>query len=72
MSYPKLSWWDPVSGDFLCPDGVDMIELGFWAEHWLDYNCDESSECGRVDLNRDDVIDFTDFAIFAGNWLLGI
>lgn len=67
-NYPKLSWQIPI-GDFLCPDGVDMIDLGFLAEHWLDNNCDEGTECERVDLNGDGIIDFGDFAVFAKNWL---
>jgi hypothetical protein len=48
-----------------------MIDLEFLAEHWLDGNCDEGSECGHVDLNGDGVIDFGDFAALAENWLTG-
>ncbi len=65
MSYPKLSWWQPVLGDYFCPDGVDAIDLAHLTEYWLA----ESDESDRVDLNGDAVINFHDFAIFADNWL---
>ena len=32
MSYPKLSWWQPMLGDFGCPDGVDMRDCVVLAE----------------------------------------
>ena len=69
MSYPKLSWWQPVLGDYFCPDGVDMIDLGYLAECWLFEDCGESSECEPADVNGDGVVNFADFAKVSENWL---
>jgi len=72
MSYPKLSWWQPVLGDYFCPDGVDMIDMEHLALHWLDTGCDETNDyCDWAEISNDSTIDFTDFAILAGNWLAG-
>ncbi len=72
MSYPKLSWWQPVLGDYFCPDGVDMIDMEHLALHWLDTGCDETNDyCDWAEISNDSTIDFTDFAILADNWLAG-
>ncbi len=69
--YPKLSW-QFLLGDFLCPDGVDMIDMEHLALHWLDTGCDETNDyCDWAEISNDSTIDFTDFAILAGNWLAG-
>ena len=73
MSYPKLNWWQPVLGDYFCPDGVDMIDMEHLALHWLDTGCDETNDyCDWAEISNDSTIDFTDFAILAGNWLAGL
>ena len=72
MSYPKLNWWQPVLGDYFCPDGVDMIDMEHLALHWLDTGCDETNDyCDWAEISNDSTIDFTDFAILADNWLAG-
>ena len=72
MSYPKLNWWQPVLGDYFCPDGVDMIDMEHLALHWLDTGCDETNDyCDWAEISNDSTIDFTDFAILADNWLTG-
>ena len=73
MSYPKLNWWQPVLGDYFCPDGVDMIDMEHLALHWLDTGCDETNDyCDWAEISNDSTIDFTDFAILADNWLAGL
>jgi len=70
-SYPQLNWQFPL-GDFLCPDGVDMIDMEHLALHWLDTGCDETNDyCDWAEISNDSTVDFTDFAILAGNWLAG-
>jgi hypothetical protein len=72
VNYPALLWQIP-QGDFRCPDGVDMIDLAWFAQHWLDEHCFvANSFCDGVDLNQSSRVDFADFAIFADNWLTGV
>jgi hypothetical protein len=70
-NYPVLFWQIPA-GDFRCPDGVDMIDLSWFCQHWLQENCFASNFfCDGVDLDQSSFVDFADFAIFADNWLAG-
>ncbi len=64
MSYPKLSWWQPVLGDFNCPDGVDVYDLMVLCEEWLfqELSADVWPEGG------DGFVNFFDWAIFADGW----
>ncbi len=71
MSYPKLSWWQPVLGDFLCPDGVDFVDYSFFASHWAEDNCGASNDCDGTDLNLLGTVDINDLRIFVDNWLRG-
>lgn len=71
-SYPKLAWQQPVSGDFGCPDGVDMIDLDVMVKHWLAGNCNQSNNyCNGTDLNADGGVNYVDLALLAENWRQG-
>ncbi len=72
MSYPKLSWWQPVLGDFLCPDGVNFVDYSFFAGHWAEENCAVSNDCDGRDLDLLGSVDIKDLRIFADNWLAGL
>jgi hypothetical protein len=61
-NYPKLAWQIPLSGDFVCPDGVDIYDLAVFSNHWL-------LEEWSYDIDGDGIITFIDFALFAENWL---
>jgi hypothetical protein len=71
MSYPKLSSWQPVPGDFLCPDGVDFFDFSFLAGHWAEDNCGASNDCDGRDLDLLGSVDIKDLRIFVDNWLRG-
>lgn len=75
VEYPKLAW-QYIAGDFVCPAGVDMVDLGYLAGHWLDDGCHAmNNHCGWADLEENidaGGVNFVDFAIFAGNWLEGL
>ena len=71
MSYPKLSWWQPVLGDFGCPDGVDFVDYSFFASHWAEDNCGASNDCDGTDLDLLETVDINDLRIFVDNWLRG-
>jgi hypothetical protein len=71
MSYPKLSWWQPAKGDFLCPDGVNFVDYSFFASHWQEDNCGASNDCDGRDLDLLGTVDIKDLGIFVDNWLKG-
>ncbi|MHC4462224.1 MAG: GLUG motif-containing protein [Planctomycetota bacterium] len=71
MSYPKLSWWQRVLGDFGCPDGVNFVDFSFFAGHWQEDNCGASNDCEGADLDQLGTVDINDLGIFADNWLAG-
>jgi hypothetical protein len=71
MSYPKLAWWQPVKGDFFCPDGVDFIDYSFFTSHWAEDNCGASNDCDGRDLDLLGSVDIKDLRIFVDNWLAG-
>jgi hypothetical protein len=62
----------PVPGDMnAIPDGkVDGEDLMILSEVWLKSCCSTGNWCGGSDLNRDGDVNFEDFAIFAGSWLI--
>jgi hypothetical protein len=63
VNYPKLSWQFAL-GDFNCPDGVDVNDLMVVCEQWLleELSADVWPDGG------DGVVDFSDWASFAGGW----
>jgi hypothetical protein len=70
VEYPLLSW--QFVGDFICPDGVDILDFAFFVERWLAM-CEENNNfCNCTDINHDWLVDFRDFAIFASHWLEGM
>lgn len=71
-NYPVLLWQIPA-GDFRCPDGVNFIDFAWFAQHWLEDNCNPNNYfCDDMDLDRSGSVDFPDLAIFAENWLEGV
>ncbi len=65
MNYPKFAAMVPA-GDFLCPDGVDVEELEFLAQHWLMLDYDKFVLADIVD---NDIIDIDDLLVVCNNWL---
>jgi hypothetical protein len=63
-NYPKFSWQVPTAGDFGCPDGVDINDLGVLCEEWLleEIPADVWPEGG------DGIVNFFDWAEFANEW----
>jgi len=71
-NYPRLQWQIPA-GDFVCPDGVSMVDFSFFAEHWLEETCDLGNDyCWGTDLDQSGSVDVADLGIFVDNWLAGI
>ena len=64
LEYPKLAW-QYLSGDIVCPDGVDIYDLNELCEQWL---FDEIPADLAPPPAGDGIVDFADFAIFADQW----
>ena len=70
-NYPVLLWQIPTA-DFRCPDGVNMVDFAWFAQHWRQNNCNQMNfYCDGTDLNESGSVDFLDLAIFAHDWLAG-
>jgi len=69
IHYPHLAWqyWDEA--DFACPDGVEMADYAYFANRWLNVNCNETYNCAGADLNRSGTIDLLDLYLFCEKWL---
>ncbi|MHC4336998.1 MAG: GLUG motif-containing protein, partial [Planctomycetota bacterium] len=73
ISYPKLIWQIPLLGDFVSPDGINMLDLAFLAAHWLDEDCNDlNGYCEGADLNRSGDVNFPDYGLLAQNWWKGL
>ncbi|MHC4646307.1 MAG: hypothetical protein ACYTBJ_12470 [Planctomycetota bacterium] len=66
-NYPRLFWEIPA-GDFLCPDGVSLIDFGYLAARWGDVCC-SCDHCQGADLDLSGVVDWPDMKIFRDHWL---
>jgi rhamnogalacturonan endolyase len=54
-------------GDFTGDDIVDMNDIPYFTDFWLDDDCNETAE---LDLNDDCIINFYEFSALAENWLI--
>jgi hypothetical protein len=48
---------------------VHYEDLAYFIQHWLFINCGNNNNCDGADINKDNKVDFIDFAVFAENWL---
>lgn len=72
ITYPRLNWQSP-DGDLACPDGVNFADFAYFADRWLESDCDSSNNfCGGADMDSSGNVDIADLAIFAYTWLTGI
>jgi len=55
--------------DFDNDGDVELTDLSTFCLHWLEQDCNYPDWCEGTDLNYNHFVDFTDFAIFADNWL---
>lgn len=61
----QVFYGKPVLGDYDHDGDVDFADLMTITQRWLDEDC---GMCGRANLNRDNKVDFGDFAEFGKNW----
>jgi hypothetical protein len=69
VDYPKLAWQYSSTGDFACTAGIDMTDLEYMMDNWLQTSCPESFPCEMADMDHSGLVDFEDFALFAQNWV---
>jgi len=63
--YPKLAWEQMLVGDFVDPEGVDLADLAFLAEYWLQT---VAFPCDAPDLTVDGQIDIEDLELMMQYW----
>ena len=66
--YPKLAWEQMLVGDFVDPEGVDILDLAFIAEHWLQT---VARPCDNPDLTLDAQVDIEDLELMMRYWQRG-
>ncbi|MGA2171682.1 MAG: GLUG motif-containing protein [Sedimentisphaerales bacterium] len=69
-NYPKLIW-QMLLADFVCPDGVNFADYGFFANWWGAENCAANNNCDGADLTGDGNVDIDDLVAFSNDWLSG-
>jgi hypothetical protein len=70
VNYPKLAWEYSGHGDFVCPDGVGLIDYAVLANAWMSES-GEGAFNSACDISAvpDGKIDLADLAVFAGHWM---
>jgi len=63
-NYPKLAWQEPLAGDFVCPDGVNMRDYAVLAAQWQL----EKLSADVFPDGGDGVVNFLDWSVFADAW----
>lgn len=64
---------EPLSGDLVVDGVVDINDLGAFCYYWLSGNGSIHNDYyERADADRDESVDFVDFALLASNWLKSI
>jgi hypothetical protein len=70
--YPQSNWGFPL-GDFICPDGVNLLDFAILGDAWLsDPNTANWDPACDISEPNDNVIDGLDLAVFVNNWLEGV
>jgi hypothetical protein len=64
VNYPRLTWEFTNHGDWVCPDGVGVEDLGILSGCWMEI------VQARSDINQDDTVNLADFMVLAQQWLI--
>jgi hypothetical protein len=62
-SYPKFAWQTSTPGDFVCPEGVDMLDLDVFLDQWLLHTN------LAANIVKDDVVNLLDWQKLASAWM---
>ena len=69
MNYPRLQWEPVITGDIVCPDGVELNDLLVLADEWLLEN--QTADIAPVG-NPDGEVDLLDFMELSRHWMMGV
>jgi hypothetical protein len=64
MNYPRLSWEKLYKGDWICPDGVDIMDIVLLCEQWLTTKASMDISPG----GGDGIVNFNDWVTFSIAW----
>ena len=72
VNYPLLSWEFNIA-DFVCPDGVDLVDFSVFGLAWGSDDTPTANWNEDCDISdpEDGVIDILDLNVLAYNWLAG-
>ncbi|MGH2271881.1 chitobiase/beta-hexosaminidase C-terminal domain-containing protein [Anaerohalosphaeraceae bacterium U12dextr] len=58
-----------LPGDLNTTCTVNMEDLSLFSPYWLAVDCTSPDNCGQADIDRNGMVDLSDFAILAGHWM---
>jgi hypothetical protein len=65
--------WQIPAADWVCPEGVDFADFGYFAERWQTTGCASSNNfCGGTDFDFSGTVDIDDLAMLCDYWLQGL
>jgi len=65
LRFTQLTLVEDITGDKV----IDTVDLEVLADNWLVVGCDYREHCEGADIDRNNKVDFTDFARLASYWL---
>jgi hypothetical protein len=71
LDYPRLVWQQMPTVDMVCPNGVDFLDYGFFANNWMFTDCNDTNDCNSTDLDFSGDVGPNDVNIFINHWLFG-
>jgi hypothetical protein len=72
LDYPRFTWQDMPTVDYVYPAGIDLGDFGIFSLAWLSEPGDANwnPDC-YISGNDDDIIDLDDLNEFISNWMVG-
>jgi hypothetical protein len=64
MNYPRLSWEKLYKGDWICPDGVDILDIALLCDHWLT----KQASMDIYPYRGNGIVNFQDWAVISRAW----
>jgi hypothetical protein len=68
VDYPRL-WYEFAPADFVCGDGVDLVDFAYLGRYWGLTGCDSGTDCGRADIDASGDVALPDLLELAYDWL---
>ncbi len=68
---PRLRW-EFAPADFVCDDGVNLVDFAYLANYWGLTGCDIGTDCGRADIDGTGDVGLGDLLELTNDWLVGV